>query len=715
MNSDRIPVAGRSYFGHAGRDAPDARYPANVAEDSGRFINRELSWLDFDARVLSLATDSDTPPLERARFLAIFSQNLDEFFQVRVAGLLDQIEAELTDTSPDGLTPQQQLALIGRQVALLGTRADDAFLNHVIPELAEHGIRFSSWQQLDDDDQDFLRSLFRRRIFPVLTPVAVDPGHPFPYISNLSLNLAVMVRDPDEGDRRFARVKVPPLLPRFVVMPDGERFVPIEQVIAAHLDPLFEGMEVEAHHTFRVTRNADLDLEESEADDLLEAVELEVRRRRFGNAVRLEVAASMPDELVELLQRELEVDDTHTYRHEGPLDLGGMWSVYALERPDLKYTPIPATTPRLLADPGEPAAFFAALRQRDVLVQHPYESFSSSIDAFIRYAASDPAVLAIKLTLYRTSGDSPIIASLIKAAESGKQVVALVELKARFDEVNNIEWARRLEQSGVHVVYGLVGLKTHTKVVMVARNEGDEVRSYCHVGTGNYNSKTARQYEDVGLLTASEHVGADVRRLFNYLTGYSKARDYQRLLVAPHRLRQGLVDLIRNERRAPVGSGSVVMKMNSLADPAIIDELYAASADGVAVDLIVRGICCLRPGVADLSENITVRSIVGRYLEHSRLYRFANGSGPDRPAFYLGSADLMTRNLDRRVEALVRVDDPALQERLDDILEIGFADDVLAWELADDRWGRVAPRGVRESQLELHARARAAGAATLPR
>jgi len=680
-----------------------------VQVDPGRFINRELSWLDFDDRVLALSTDPLTPPLERAKFLAIFSQNLDEFFQVRVAGLLDQVEAGITEVSPDGLTPAQQLALIGRQVAVLGARADDVFAHDVIPELAHHGIVFSSWGELDDDDQGWLREQFRRRIFPVLTPIAVDPGHPFPYISNLSLNLAVLVRDPDEDERRFARVKVPPVVPRFLVTADGERFVPVEQVIAAHLDQLFEGMEIEECQAFRVTRNADLDLEEEEAEDLLEAVEMEIRRRRFGNAVRLEVAASMPEELVQLLQRELEVDDEQTHRRDGPLDLGGLWAVYGLDRPELKYPSLPAVTPRAFALPvDDHATFFAAIRARDVLVQHPYESFAATTEAFVRRAAADPAVLAIKLTLYRTSGDSPIIAALIRAAEAGKQVVALVELKARFDEANNIEWARHLERAGVHVVYGLVGLKTHTKIVLVSRDESGEIHTYCHVGTGNYNPKTARLYEDVGLFTSSEVVGADVQRLFNVLTGWSKARDYERLLVAPHGMRSGLIELIRNERTAPPGTGSVVMKMNSLVDPGVIDELYAASADGVAVDLIIRGICCLRPGVPGLSDNITVRSVVGRYLEHSRLYRFANGAGPDRPVVYLGSADVMPRNLDRRVEALVRVDDPALQERLDDILETSFADDVLAWELLDDHWSRVSPRGTRESQVELHERARAA-------
>ena len=707
MNAEDRAV-GLAEPGAGGGKPRDRRYPAEVSVDPGRFTNRELSWLDFDDRVLAIATDDSTPPLERAKFVAIFSQNLDEFFQVRVAGLLDQVEAEVAQASPDGLTPHQQLALISRQVDLLGQRADMVFAQTVVPELAERGVRFAAWNQLDRDDQSVLRDLFQRRIFPVLTPVAVDPGHPFPYISNLSLNLAVMVRDPDDGERRFARVKVPPLLPRFVVLPDGERFVPVEQVIAAHLDDLFEGMVIDAHHLFRVTRNADLDLEEEEADDLLEAVELEIQRRRFGNAVRLEVESSMSPELIALLQRELDVDESLTFRRQGPLGLDGLWAVYALDRPELKYAPqAPVVPRRFTLSPDNHDGFFAMLRAGDSLVQHPYESFSATTEAFIRHAAADPDVAAIKLTLYRTAGDSPIIESLIRAAESGKQVVTLVELKARFDEANNIEWARRLEQAGVHVVYGLVGLKTHTKIVLVARQEGDQIRSYCHVGTGNYNHRTARLYEDLGLFTASSDVGSDLRRLFNVLTGYSKGRDYRRLLVAPHGLRPGLIELIRGERAAPVGTGSIVLKMNSLVDPEVIDELYSASADGVAIDLIIRGSCCLRPGVAGLSDNISVRSIVGRYLEHSRLYRFANGAGLDEPAFYFGSADVMPRNLDRRVEALVSVTDAALQERLDDILESCFADDTMAWELNDDRWSRVSPRGDRDSQLTLFQQAKA--------
>ena len=695
-----------------------------MRSDPKRFINRELSWLEFDERVLAIAADPSTPPLERAKFLAIFSQNLDEFFQVRVAGLLDQVEAGVAELSPDGRTASQQLSEIAREVARLTRFADRIFLNDVIPSLASHGVRFCSWSELDAEDQAFLSEQFDRRIFPVLTPLAVDPGHPFPYISNLSLNLAISVRDPDDGERRFARLKVPPLLPRFIVMADGERFVPLEQVISAHLHRLFSGMIIDEHQPFRVTRNADLDLEEEEADDLLEAVEMEVRRRRFGNAVRLEVPTSMSDDLVELLSRELEVEEEQVHRHDGPLDLNGLWSVYALDRPDLKFSAEPQVNARALSTTGdEPVDFFSVLRRGDVLVHHPYESFSSSVEEFIRQAAADRHVQAIKLTLYRTSGDSPIVASLIRAAESGKQVVALVELKARFDEENNIEWARRLERAGVHVVYGLVGLKTHTKIAMVARAEGDRIRAYCHVGTGNYNSKTARTYEDFGLLTAADDVGADAQNLFNFLTGYSRDVSYSRLLVAPHHMRTGLIDLIRNERPAPVGStpvgrGRIVMKMNSLSDPEIINELYEASADGVEIDLIVRGICCLRPGVAGLSERIRVRSLVGRYLEHSRLYRFANGDGPGRPTLLMGSADLMQRNLDRRVEALVSIVHPMLLDRLDAVLVAELEDESLSWSLFDSTWvrsadprrsgtiGAVPGNGGRDAQITLHRTAR---------
>jgi polyphosphate kinase len=671
-----------------------------------RYLNRELSWLDFNVRVLALAEDPATPLLERAKFLAIFSQNLDEFFQVRVAGLKDQVFAGVRGRTPDGMTAADQLDAIVERAAQLVERADNVFLDQIVPALAENGVRLSTWAQLDDDDRVWAAEQFDRRIFPVLTPLAVDPGHPFPYISSLSLNLGVSVRDPSTGERRFARVKVPSLLPRFVVMPDGERFVPLEQVIAAHLGELFPGMDVEETVAFRVTRNADLTVEEEEADDLLAAIEMELRRRRFGRAVRLEVEDDISAESLDLIREELELGDHDVVAHGAPLDLGGLWSLYAMDRPELKYDEfVPVTQRRIAPDEEDgPPNIFSVLAEDDVLLHHPYESFSSSVEEFIRQAALDPKVQAIKLTLYRTSGDSPIIAALIRAAEEGKQVVALVELKARFDEERNIEWARRLEEAGVHVVYGLVGLKTHTKTCLVVRQEGDAMRFYCHVGTGNYNSKTARLYEDFGLLTADPKIGDDLLQLFNYLTGYARNIDYERLLVAPHSLRSGLVELVRKERSYGA-AGRITMKMNSLVDPDMIDELYAASADGVQVDLVIRGICCLRPQVPGLSDNIRVRSIVGRYLEHSRIYRFANGAGPDEPVLLIGSADLMPRNLDRRVEALVEVVSDPLREQVEAVLAVELADDSLAWELSDSTWRPVDRRHTLETHLELQERA----------
>lgn len=685
-----------------------------------RVRNRELSWLDFNERVLALADDDSVPLLERANFLAIFSTNLDEFFQVRVAGLKDQVAAGVTATSADGLTATEQLRAIRARLDELVPQQGDVFLHKVAPALAEAGVRFSSWDELAEDDEKFLVETFRQRIFPVLTPLAVDPGHPFPYISDLSLNLAVIVRDPVADHRRFARVKVPSLLPRFVMLPDGERYVPLEQVIAAHLEELFPGMAIDQHHAFRVTRNADLRLEEEEADDLLAAVELELRRRRFGRAVRLEIDASMTAEMRDLLQRELDLASDDVYVHEAPLGLGGLQSLLALDRPALKYPRYRPVTPSWVL-PDEARAeesaesassgtgevgraregdMFALLRERDVLVHHPYESFGATIQEFVRQASLDPRVLAIKMTLYRTSGDSEIMKSLIRAAEAGKQVAVLVELKARFDESANIEWARALETVGVHVGYGLIGLKVHAKTLLVVRDDPEGLRCYGHVGTGNYNWLTAAVYEDLGLLTSAPAVGGDLTQLFNQLTGYGRDVGYDALLVAPHTLRQGIVDLIRNEAEiaAAGGSGRIEIKLNSLVDPAMIDELYAASRAGVSIDLVVRGICCLVPGVPGQSENIRVRSIVGRYLEHSRIYCFGNGEGPGRPRYLIGSADLMPRNLDRRVEVLVTVGSPELQARLREVLDIVLTDQSLAWELnPDGTWTRVSRARVEDS------------------
>jgi polyphosphate kinase len=669
------------------------------AAPESRFINRELSWLEFDGRVLALAEDPDLPVLERVKFLAIFSRNLDEFFQVRVSGLREQVAAGVvTSKTPDGLSPSEQLREIRRRCAELLDRADSAF-EELLPLLDKAGIRIVGLEDVDDEDAGFLRETFHQHVFPVLTPLSVDPAHPFPYISNLSLNLAAIVRDPRTGLNRFARVKVPPLLPRFTALPDGERLVPVEQVIAAHLDTLFPGMEIVSRHAFRVTRDADVEVEEDEAEDLLAAIESVLwRRRRAASPVRLEVDRSMTPEVLDLLVRELDLEEADVYVSRGLLDLGGLMALSAMDRPDLKEEPwTPVTQPRLTVEEGEPD-LFAVLGAGDVLVHHPYDSFATSVEDFLEQAALDPDVLAIKQTLYRTSAqESPIISALVRAAEVGKQVVALVELKARFDEQANITYARALEEAGVHVAYGVVGLKTHAKISLVVRREKDGVRRYAHVGTGNYNPTTAKLYEDLGLLTADPEIGADVADLFNLLTGYSRQREYRRLLVAPHDLRSKLLKLIRRESRP---HGKIVMKMNSLADAEMIDALYAASQAGADVDLIVRGICCLRPGVSELSERIRVRSLVGRYLEHSRVFRFGRRStGYDH---YFGSADLMPRNLDRRVEALVPVLDPALKRRLDRMLKAALEDDVLAWRLRPDGiWSKVRQRKGMSSQTRL--------------
>ena len=642
--------------------------------------------------MLALAEDAALPLLERLKFVAIFAQNLDEFFQVRVSGLQEQVEAGVSKRSPDGRTPAEQLEGIRERAQELSDKAAELFAAELVPALEKERIKIvRSVEALDPADLGYLEREFVERIFPVLTPLSVDPAHPFPYISNLSLNLAAMVRDPMTGVRRFARVKVPPLLPRFVPLPDGERFVPLETVIASHLDRLFPGMELVAHHTFRLTRDADLEVEEDEAEDLLEAIRSVLRRRRRGaNPVRLEIDETMSAEVLELLRRELDLEESEVVVSPGMLDLGGLWSLAELDRPELKQEPwVPVTQPRL-SNGEAPPDLFGVLRAGDVLVHHPYDSFASSVEAFVEQAARDPSVLAIKQTMYRTSAqESPIIRALIRAAELGKQVVALVELKARFDEEANITYARELEQAGVHVVHGVVGLKTHAKISLVVRREAGGVRRYAHVGTGNYNPVTAKLYEDIGLLTADPEIGADLTDLFNLLTGYSRQRDYRTLLVAPHYLRPQMIELIRGQGRP---GGRIVLKMNALVDPDMIDALYEASQAGAEVDLIVRSICCLRPGVPGLSERIRVRSLVGRYLEHSRIFRFGEH---DEVTHYIGSADLMQRNLDRRVEALVPVSDPALAARLDQILEVLMQDDMLAWTLGPDgAWTKI--RGERE-------------------
>lgn len=668
-----------------------------------RFINRELSWLQFNERVLAMAEDATVPLLERVRFLAIFTGNLDEFFQVRVAGLCEQVAADASGTNADGLAPAAQLSIIRQVARALTVRQTDILREEIVPALEAQGIEIVDHAQASGTEQRHLAEVFAERIFPVLTPLAVDPSHPFPSISNLSLNLAVLIRSED-GTVRFARVKVPPILSRLLPLPGSDRFVPIEMVIAAHLDQLFPGVEVIEHHVFRVTRNADFDVEETEADDLLLAIQSELSRRRFGRAVRLEVEPRMSPTVLELLLRELEVSPADVDIVPAPLGLTGLATIAELDRPGLRWPGFTPRTAAALAVPsGEDEDVFAALRQHDVLVHHPYDAFSTSVQAFIEQASRDPKVLAIKVTLYRTSGPgSPVIRALIDAAESGKQVVALVELKARFDEEANITWANALEEAGVHVAYGVVGLKTHTKIALVVRAEGQGVRRYVHVGTGNYNDVTARVYEDVGLLSADPELGADLSDLFNVLTGYARRQDYRRLVVAPAGFRSRITELIARE--AAAADGHIMIKVNALVDPDIIEALYAASAAGTPVDLLVRGICCLRPGVAGLSEHIRVRSIVGRYLEHSRIYRF--GSADRGYDHLIGSGDLMPRNLDRRIEALVPIDDPALAARLEEILAVCWQDDLLAWELGPDvRWRRVtAVHGV-ETHATLQRRA----------
>lgn len=653
-----------------------------------RYLNRELSWLDFNDRVLALAAETGIPLLERVKFAAIASSNLDEFFQVRVAALRDQIAAGLKETTPDGRTAIEQLEEIGRRVATFVERQEHIVAEALCPSLAENGISIVTWSDLDRSAQEAMEAFYNERIHPVLTPLVVDPGHPFPYISNLALSLAAMVADPSSAERRFVRLKIPTVFPRLLPVGDG-RFIPAEELIAAQLHRLFIGMVVEEWATFRVTRKADLAFEQDEAGDLLEAVELELRRRRFNRPVRLEVQESIGEEILTLLIRELEIDPRNVTTHSTMLDLTCLQQLHALDRPDLKDQPwVPITAGRIQVAEENERSIFDVVDDRALLLHHPYESFASSVEAFIAQAADDPSVQTIKMTLYRAGGDSPILRSLIRAAERGVQVAVLVEIKARFDEETNVLWARRLERAGVHVAYGMVGLKTHSKVVLVVRDDGTRLRRYCHIGTGNYNSKTARNYEDIGYITSDEAIGDDVVQLFNHLTGFSRNNDYRTLLVAPEGLRPQLIDLL--EREMEFGDdGAIAVKCNSIADPVMIDALYEASQSGVKVDMIVRGISCIRPGVAGLSENITVRSILGRYLEHSRIYRFAHGADDGGPLYLIGSADLMPRNLERRVEVLVPIQHPKHREWLDQVLDFDFSDDIVRWEQqADDSWVR---------------------------
>ena len=691
-----------------------------------RFLDREISWLQFNERVLQLAADESVPLLERARFLAIFTSNLDEFFMVRVAGLQRRIATGLAVRSASGLEPREVLEQISLVAHELQAMQSALYRDRVQPALEDEGISVVRWDELNDEERERLTWMFTDQVFPVLTPLAVDPAHPFPNISGLSLNLAITLVNPKTGKEHFARVKVPPLLPRLLHLdpPGGEsaladhlqtRFVPLEEVIAAHLDMLFPGMEVREHFTFRVTRNEDLEVEEDDAENLLAALEKELTRRRFGPPVRLEVEDDIDGHVLDMLVRELGVAQPDVYRLPKPLDLRGLNLIADLERSDLKFAPFRPQTHADLA-PAETAKasdILSVVRDKDVLLQHPYDSFSTSVQAFIEQAAADPKVLAIKQTLYRTSGDSPIVDALIDAAEAGKQVLAVVEIKARFDEQANIKWARKLEHSGVHVVYGIVGLKTHCKLSLVVRQEADGLVRYCHVGTGNYNPKTARLYEDFGVLTSDPQVGEDLTRLFNQLSGFAPRSKFKRLLVAPRSIRTGLIDRIEAEiAHAAAGNGGIVqIKVNSIVDEQVIDALYRASQAGVQVDIWVRGICAVRPGVKGLSDNIRVHSYLGRFLEHSRVFVFGGGGEPE---VFIGSADMMHRNLDRRVEALLRITDPRHVEELCSLLARGMSDEYTHWELADDgRWTRhtTDPEGnplpdLQTTLVEMHSKRR---------
>ncbi|GAB3477843.1 RNA degradosome polyphosphate kinase [Amycolatopsis cihanbeyliensis] len=709
---------GHPHEKHAVPSAPPAVTPGtprltdSLPDD--RYFNRELSWQDFNGRVLALAEDASQPLLERAKFLAIFASNLDEFYMVRVAGLKRRDETGLAVRSADGLTPREQLAYIAKRNQDLVGRQTEAFTEHVRPALAEQRILIVRWSDLDPAEQLRISSYFSEQIFPVLTPLAVDPAHPFPYISGLSLNLAVTVRDPERGTERFARVKVPNNVPRLIRVEQQREsetatFLPLEELISAHLGELFTGMEVIEHHVFRVTRNADFEVEEDRDEDLLQALERELAQRRFGPPVRLEVAQDMSEHMLELLLRELEVDPHDVVEVPGLLDLSCLHQLYGLDRTELKDPPFVPRTHPAFGERETPKSVFATLRERDVLVHHPYDSFSTSVQRFVEQAAADEKVLAIKQTLYRTSGDSPVVDALIDAAQAGKQVVALVEIKARFDEQANITWARTLERAGVHVVYGLMGLKTHCKVAMVVRQEGSTIRRYCHIGTGNYNPKTARLYEDMGLLTADPTIGADLTDLFNVLTGYSRQDIYRNILTSPGGIRRGILHCIAEEieRSAAGAETGIRIKCNSLVDEQIIDALYHASHAGVRVEIVVRGICSLKPGVPGLSENITVRSLLGRFLEHSRVLHFRAGD-----TYWIGSADMMHRNLDRRIEAMVRVKDPTLTGQLDEVLNSALDPATRCWVLTSTgEWAPSPQDGsqVRDHQTELLIRHGAAG------
>ena len=659
-----------------------------------RYLDRELSWLAFNRRVLEMAEDSSIPLLERVNYLSIFASNMDEFFMVRVAGLQRRLATGLAVKSPSGLSPKEVLSGISKEAHELQLRHANLFLDVIEPELEQNGIHLVRWPELRPDEKQSLQTYFENHIFPVLTPLAVDPAHPFPYISGLSLNLAVVLKKAGNTAEHFARVKVPPLLPRFVLIPAKDlanevRYVPLEDVIGEFISSLFPGMEVVQHHNFRVTRNEDLEVDEDEGENLLLALEKELLRRRFGPPVRLEIADDMNPQILELLVRELDISNQDVYTLPSPLDLTGLQNIASLPRPELRNQPHQVLTNKYLRPrDDEELDIFSVLKKRELLVHHPYESFSTSVQEFLEQAAQDPDVLAIKQTLYRTSGDSPVVDALIQAAQAGKQVLALVEIKARFDEQNNITWARKLEQAGVHVVYGMVGLKTHCKLALVIRQEAGQLVRYCHIGTGNYNPKTARVYEDFGLLTSRQEVGEDLTKLFNHLSGYAPEAKFKTLLVSPVGVREGLTDLIDQEIEHHVAgrASGIDIKVNALVDEGIIDSLYRASLAGVPVRILVRGMCALKPGVTGLSENIRVRSILGRYLEHSRVFSFE--AGGDTKVF-IGSADMMHRNLDRRVEVLVRLIDPEHIDRTKTMFSLAMENDMSGWDLdATGTWLR---------------------------
>ena len=667
--------------------------------------DREMSWLSFNQRVLELAEDPTMPLLERVRFLAIFSSNLDEFYMVRVATLMSKLENGITAANVAGFTPIELMKQVSLRTNELMERHSRVFHEEIEPLLKNEGIEFLHWDQLNDTERGYVTKLFQDRIFPVLTPLAVDPSHPFPYISGLSLNLAVIVKNPTSHEEFFARVKVPEILPRFIATAKtgSTRFLPLEDLIAIHLQELFPGMVIQDHYTFRITRNQDIDLDEEESEDILTSIEQELARRRFGPPVRLEIENGVDEKLVEKLAEEIKINPENIIHIAAPLDLTSLNKIADLDFPDLKFDPFRSRSAKALSevDQEDPDLFFAAIRQGEILLHHPYESFTSSVVQFLQNAAQDPQTLAIKQTLYRTSGDSPIVEALIEAAEAGKQVLAVIEIRARFDEQANVRWARKLEAAGVHVVYGLMGLKTHAKLSLVIRDEANGLRRYCHLGTGNYNPKTARAYEDLGILSADPELTEDLTKLFNQLSGFAPQSTYSRLLVAPSTLRSGIFERIDREvenHKAGKAAG-IQLKLNSILDEGFVEKIYQASQAGVKIELLVRGICAVQPGIKGVSENITVKSVLGRFLEHSRIFHFVNAGDNE---YWIGSADLMGRNLDRRVESLVRIDKKEHQHRLQEILDLGLSPDSSSWQLSGTDWVRVSKNSKGQALLDVH-------------